>query len=243
MINKILTGIDFIDKELGGLYQNRTYLVTGKDAPGKKSFFSRFLIRGLEKGEVCVLVTGGHPDNYLIEIQDIFGVNVSQYLRTGLFRILQYETSASERQHNEFSRFVGELEMLAREKGVSRFVIDTLHVLEIENDRKKCESSADVLVKALEKAHTTTMLAPEPAATPLTSHIERRLMKICAGTLRLSDEVSQETRKLFYNVSIDGIIGHHPPFPAWDFEVVRGRGLVPVINRKKIFYFNIGTSQ
>src|SRR5947207_7249747 len=127
---KILTGIDHIDKTLGGIEGGRCHLVTGRPQNGKTILGSQFLITGLNKDERVIVVTR-------LSAQEI----VDRYARLGYDyfahvpagsesndRLIIFEQNDENveliRSLDDFSLVVQELEDTIKEHKPTRVVFD-----------------------------------------------------------------------------------------------------------------------
>ncbi|GEM_PF-2385456 len=237
MINKIPTGIDFIDKDLGGIYQHRAYLFCGESDAGKIALTSRFLVEGLKKEEMCLLVTSGNIGNYLVESHGILNFDFSVYMQSGFFNILEY-ADADSANAADLDQYMLEIKEFVEKKGVERVVLEALPMLEAA-DLKTTESNARRFISFLESENVTALISLGKPRTLGASRLEGELAKAAAGTLRTSIKVSEETGKSYYSIDIERMVGLKQPYPSWDYELIKNRGAQAIIKREKINYSHL----
>ena len=237
MINKIFTGIEFIDKGIGGIYQYGNYLICGEKETGKTVLTSQFFVEGLKKNEMCLFVMYENPGSYLTEIQNSLGFDFSVYLKKGIFNILQYEKTGKS-SSAKLQQYMFELSTFINKKGVERVVIDFLTVIDML-DEKTTEEEIKDFVKFLEKLHVTALLLLDKPRSPEMFKIERSLIKETVGTFRIEKKRSETNGRYFYNMEIEKLAGHFPPFPAWNFEIFKHAGSKQITESSKISYSNI----
>jgi len=234
MINKISTGVEFIDKELGGLYQYGAYLLCGERESGKTLLASGFLAEGLKKHEMCLYITGENAVSYINEIQNIMGFDFSMYLQQGLFNILQYE-KPKEGSSSKLPQYFHEAGTFINGKGVERVVIDFSTVKDLL-DEKKTEENIKDFIKFIERFHVTTVILLDKAASPEMSRIERMLIKETVGTFRMEQKYSERSGRNFFEIEIEKTAGLYPPYPSWSFEVIKNEGFKLVVKRAGVDY-------
>jgi KaiC/GvpD/RAD55 family RecA-like ATPase len=237
MINKVFTGIEFIDKDIGGLYQYGAYLICGEKDTGKTILASRFLAEGLKKNEMCLFVTSEKPAVFISEIQNSLGFDFSLHIKTGVFSILEYERN-EESPASRLKHYIDEVRAFVNIKGVERVVIDFSTVQDML-DEQKTEENIRGFVKALEGLHITTILVLDKSRSPIMFQVERLLIKETVGTFRLEKKQREKNGKYFYNMEVEKIAGHYPPFPSWEFEISKTEGFQLIVKMEKLVYSDI----
>ena len=190
MINKIPTGTDFLDNGIGGIYQHRAYLLCGEKEDGKTALTSRFLVEGLKKEEMCLLVTSGNISNYLVETHELLGFDFSIYMQSGFFNVLEY-ADADSAKASDIDQYILEVKEFVEKKGVERVVLEALPMLEAA-DLKTTESNARRFIDFLESENITSLISLDKPRTLGASRLEGELAKTAAGTLRTTRKVSEE---------------------------------------------------
>ncbi len=237
MINKIPAGTDFFDKDLGGLYQHRTYLFCGEKEDGKTALTSRFLVEGLKKEEMCLLVTSGNVGNFLVESHDLLNYDFSVYMQSGFFNILEY-VDADSAKTADFEEYLLEIKDFVEKKGVERVVIDALPMMEAA-ELKTTEANVKRFVSFLENVNVTALISLDKPKTLGASRLEGVLIKETAGTFRTTRKFSDETGKYYFSVEVEKLVGQQEPFPSWDYEVVRKRGAQLIVKVGKVNYSHL----
>ncbi len=237
MINKIFSGIGFIDKDIGGLYQYGSYLICGEKETGKTVLTSQFLVEGLKKNEMCLLVTGENPGSFINEIQNSLGFDFSLYLKRGLLNILQYERPEGG-PAGKLGQYLFEVNAFVSKKGVERVIIDLATMLGML-DEKKIEEHIREFIKFLEKMHITALLLLDKSRAPSMFQVERALINEAVGVFRIEKKTDEKNNKVFYSMKIEKIAGHFPPFPSWDFEIIKKQGVKQITENGSFFYADI----
>ena len=237
MINKIPTGIDFLDKDLGGIYQHRSYVFYGEKGDGKTALTSRFLVEGLKKEEMCLLVTSGNIRNFLVESHDLLNFDLSVYLQSGFFNILEY-LDADSATAVDLEQYILEVKDFVEKKGVERVVIDSLPVLEAP-ELKATETNVKRFIGFLEAENITTLISLDKPKTLSASRLEGVLIKEAAGAFNITGKFSEETGNEYFSVDMEKLVGVQPPFPSWDYQVVKGKGAQLIIKREKLNYSHL----
>ncbi len=237
MINKIQTGIDFLDKDLGGIYQHRSYVFCGEKLDGKNALTSRFLVEGLKKEEMCLLVTSGNIRNYLVESHDLLNFDFSVYMQSGFFNVLEYMDPDSAKAV-DLEQYILEVKDFVEKKGVERVVIDSLPVLE-DPELKATEINVKRFIGFLEEENITTLISLGKPKTLGASRLEGVLIREAAGAFNVTEKISEETGREYFSFDIEKLVGLQPPFPSWDYQVVKGKGAQLIIKREKLNYSHL----
>jgi CheY-like chemotaxis protein/KaiC/GvpD/RAD55 family RecA-like ATPase len=124
--NKIPSGIEPVDKLLGGLEVRQMYLVHG-DASGKSLFGVQFLIEGLKRGQSCALITSSSPEDAVRRFARL-GYDCLEDIYSSRLIILECAEDMIERaaRLRELSPVLRELEWLMGETHPDRVVFDPI---------------------------------------------------------------------------------------------------------------------
>jgi DNA-binding response OmpR family regulator/KaiC/GvpD/RAD55 family RecA-like ATPase len=122
--NIIPSGIEPVDKLLGGLESNQLYLVHG-DAVGKSLFGIKYLIEGLKRGENGALVIRYSPEDAVRRFARL-GYDCLEDVYSGRLVILEYSNDIIQQiaRLRELTPVLRELEWLLGETRAERLVFD-----------------------------------------------------------------------------------------------------------------------
>ena len=237
MINKVLTGIDFIDKDLDGLLQYGSYLLCGEAETGKRILTSQFLAQGLKNNEVCLLVTDESPVDYLLEVQENLGFDFSLFLQKEVFSILQYERK-KEKMEGRIKQYISEVGAFVAKRGVERAVIDFSTVQDLL-DETKIEENIIEFAEFLEKLHVTVIILLGKPRSPGMLRAEKALVAETVGTFRLEEKESNKGDRGVYRIEIERIAGMFAPLPSWDFEIFKKEGSKVIVEGDRLLFSQI----
>jgi archaeal flagellar protein FlaH len=89
-MERVLTGINNLDKKIGGGYpQGKGILITGDPGTGKTIFGLHFLYKSCVDGKKCVLIATEETPEDLCEQSAMLGMNMDPFLQNGLLTIKQ----------------------------------------------------------------------------------------------------------------------------------------------------------
>jgi len=78
-MERVKTGVDGLDAMLnGGLLPARPYVISGPTGSGKTILATQFLVDGLKRGELCLLVTLDEPPSEVKSNMSMFGWNLDR---------------------------------------------------------------------------------------------------------------------------------------------------------------------
>jgi DNA-binding response OmpR family regulator/KaiC/GvpD/RAD55 family RecA-like ATPase len=122
----LASGIEPVDKILGGLEAHRLYLAHG-EAAGKSLFGFKFLIEGLKRGETVALVTGNAPEDAVRRFARL-GYDCLQDIQQNRLLLLEYDHNPFARQ-NDLMQVLRELDWRLRGSEPQRLVVDPVQPL------------------------------------------------------------------------------------------------------------------
>lgn len=130
MVVKIPTGIEPIDRVLGGLERGRCHYLFGSQAAGRAVAAVHFMIRGLQNKERVVFITRSSGPE-VVERMSQMGYDYSTDVRTEQFIILEYTDDIVEQIQNltDFDAVIRELEALLSQRKPARLVLDPISYL------------------------------------------------------------------------------------------------------------------
>ncbi|RLI99456.1 MAG: ATPase, partial [Candidatus Aenigmatarchaeota archaeon] len=92
MLERVSTGIQNLDKLVGGGYpKGSAILVTGGTGTGKTIFSAQFLWDGLKKGEKGIFISLEENENDIREDVKQFGWDFLSYEKKGILRLYYYD--------------------------------------------------------------------------------------------------------------------------------------------------------
>lgn len=125
----IPSGVEPVDKLLGGLHRGHLYLAHG-DASGKSLFGLQFLIEGLKNGQTAALITPYSTENAVRRFARL-GYDCLEDLRSGGLVIFKYPNDIAEQvfQLRHLAPLLRELEPILDESSPERVVFDPVNNL------------------------------------------------------------------------------------------------------------------
>lgn len=121
---RVSTGVPNYDSLIGGgLEKDSTNLLVGGSGSGKSIFATQFLIEGMKRGEHCLYITFEEQKSQFYENMKMFGWDLENYEKKGLFTFLEYTPIKVKTMLEEGG---GEIERIILGKKVNRIVIDSI---------------------------------------------------------------------------------------------------------------------
>jgi circadian clock protein KaiC len=121
---RISTGVKGLDKLIqGGFKQGSINLLEGGPGSGKTIFATQFLFEGLKRGEPVAYITFEVMKDKFYENMKVFGWDLEEYERKGLFYFLAYTPEQIKRILLEGG---GTIDTLVHQKKIKRLVIDSI---------------------------------------------------------------------------------------------------------------------
>ena len=87
--NRIASGLDFIDAEFGGMYENRTYFLRGPARSGRTTMSLQFLLAGIDNGENGILISSDRIEDVILKAETI-GLSLESYLMDNRLILMEY---------------------------------------------------------------------------------------------------------------------------------------------------------
>lgn len=226
MVVKIPTGIEPVDRVLGGLERGQCHYLFGSQAAGRGIAAVHFMIRGLQNKERVVFITRSSGPE-VVERMSQMGYDYSTDVRTEQFIILEYTDDIVEQIQNltDFDAVIRELEALLSQRKPSRLVFDPISYLFVSkaggNSRSKIRKFCDWLSGF---GPTTLIAGGEDDPDDVIS----ALHDCCQTTLRVNRKTfgTQEVNELsFVRTSAAMQLSEEA------FMIDPERGIVPVVMR------------
>jgi circadian clock protein KaiC len=221
------TGVDLLDRYLGGLSRGRAYFVFGDTGTGKSLLGIQFLIAGLERGEPGLLVTHERPRELLMQAEPLGG-DLEEHVAAGRLVILEYARDVSEQVARAgFPAFIAALGALPEAKRIRRAVFDPVHpLLAGAAEEPRLREDLGDLVDALDAWRWTSLLMSHDEGVRHHPAIQRVFLETCAGALELETEAVEDVAR--YWLRIHKLRHWTAPRRRAPYGFERGRGIVPV---------------
>ncbi len=170
-MNVLSTGINGLDKLVGGYPQGKSIVVTGKAGTGKTIMALHFIKACCEQGLKCAFIATEEDPEDLIQQSVEFGWNITKYLKNGLLTIIEaFERRAEEtevayplkdpnKDENVFFNMLYELP-----QDIDTLVVDNIGVFVVGMKLKDFRDRIDYLMYKLKKrGHTALIIIDEGA--------------------------------------------------------------------------------
>ncbi len=124
-LDKVRTGIEAIDTQMGGFVAGKTYLIYGEPGTGKTVFGLQFLDAGLRVGETCALITQENPDD-LLTMGRHLGFEWDQHFASNRLIVLRYQPNFALHfsKSFDFEEIFKELQHLSGDTPIHRMTFD-----------------------------------------------------------------------------------------------------------------------
>ena len=189
MFSRCDSGIDLITQNLGLLYRRGIYVFSGEEGTGKTNFILRFLLKGLQEGETCLLVTSTDAKDVVINAESI-GVDIASYVVEMRLIIYQFDGSAVFSAEHFFEEIAGVIE----QNKVTRFALDPFVSANIDKDEiQSFAASLPSLLKKIEKLDVVSFIS---LGLPLSQElftVKKRLEDTALGVFFLKNTSPQKT--------------------------------------------------
>ncbi len=220
---RLKSGIDVIDRAVGGLRKNETYLLVGDTGTGKTIMAQHFVAEGIRTGECCLWVTDEKPADLLFQA-DSLDMDLTGAVRDGKIRFLQpVEDYASIIDRNtDVLALVNELKNYIDEFAATRVVVDRIGtLLDINQSPQFIQGFAGSLLNFLCDLPCTTFLvdsSPEQSGREWQNKLFER---VSFGIFRLGWDDRRSSRNLTIR-KMRGTPFDPAPRP---FTIVDGHGI------------------
>lgn len=232
MSNKVPTGIGAFDKDIGGFYKGRTYLLSGGSGTGKSVFAIQCLHENLIQGKSAMLVTDEKPEDVLLVAGNL-GFNLSDFLENSRLIILKclFQGSAGLNRKEEVSSLVGDVERYAVKNNNEILVIDSAIPLLQLFQKEWLKEGITLFVNGLEKLKLTTLMTTRMPVGRKSLLMRKLLEEVVFGSIHL-DEQSREEGDVIRRMTIRKLKGAALPYPGYEFKIEPGKGIVVTSSRK-----------
>ncbi|GEM_PF-1669726 len=189
MFSRCDSGIDLITQNLGLLYRRGIYVFSGEEGTGKTTFLLRFLLKGLQEGETCLLVTSTDAKDVVINAASI-GVDIASYVVEMKLIIYEFDGSAV------FSaeHFLEEIASVVEQNKITRFALDPFITANIDKDEiQPFAAKFPGLLKSIEKLDVVSFIAVELPLSQELFTIKKKLEDTALGVFFLKNTSPQRT--------------------------------------------------
>ena len=202
MITKTPTGIACLDEHMGGAFQGRPLLVTGRRNSGKTVFGLQFVRRGLELGERGLMLSMRPTQDLAIYARGI-GLNVDAVVDAGDLMLLEYSDVIPGRDREEDlmlppEGFAQLIDIISSEY-IRRVVINTVVPWIAMVSRAHLAEHIYSFVRAFERLGVTTLFTCSHPVSPAAQHAHRILETNVPVALTLAYNPADESRRLILN--------------------------------------------
>jgi len=169
MITKTLSGIPLLDDTYGGVFSNRSFLVTGAKGAGKTVMGLQFILEGLEQDDRCVYLSTMVADDLGI-LAESLGFKLSSYVTSEALTLLEYESFMSGSGSPGLDMLPPEgfeqLRSIIHANSIERVVLDTVLPWVSVRDPERMPQQVFSFTRSLDRLGVTTMLTlPKPVST------------------------------------------------------------------------------
>jgi circadian clock protein KaiC len=229
---RVTTGISGLDKIVGGgLYPQRSYLVSGEPGTGKTLLCIQYILEGIKKGEPGVFVSIDEKPEHLIADAASLGWDLQSEIDNGMMQILDVssyfvETRVGKEKKIEVERIIEDLGKYVKKTKAKRLVIDPVAPLVSKSDAvSEVQEYIRRLIYQLEEETGCTTL--------LTSHVpvgSNRLSQydieefIVSGILLL--RLVKPDKKYIRTMFVRKMRATAVDLSEWAFDIVKEKGLV-----------------
>jgi KaiC/GvpD/RAD55 family RecA-like ATPase/DNA-binding NarL/FixJ family response regulator len=182
----ISSGIDALDKRLGGgLLESRYYVIGGSPGAGKTTACMQYLIEGLDRGERCALLTQENPSDLLDQAR-FLGYDFRQAAERDQLAVVQYRLDFAHNYSRTANPEVLGRELIAQIGGnASRLVIDT--ILPFADVGSGAHHAANALLHVMEHMSPTALFTvPGDVSDPYYTRLYDSVLSGAGGIFHLT---------------------------------------------------------
>lgn len=169
MIAKTLSGVSILDEQHGGVFSNRSFLVTGAKDTGKTVMGLQFIKQGLEQSDRCLYLSTMVADDLGI-LAESLGFQLSYYIESEALTLLEYETFMTGSGAPGLDMLPPEgfdqLRDIIHTNSIERVALDTVLPWVSVQDSERMSQQVFSFVRSLDRLGVTSMLTlPKPVST------------------------------------------------------------------------------
>jgi len=215
------TGIEVLDRHVGGFYVGPSYLLKGEPGTAKGLLAIEFLYRALEAGEGAVLVSTDRPENVLLVAESI-GLSLGKFVEDESLVMLETipEFEKILVSPEDIPLMVGEIRSYCSKAKAKRLVINSLSsLIDLAYRMTFTAGHVQTLVRNLDSLGIMTLLVSDSlGGGDLWEAFERAVF----GVLRTDRDPQSSKRHLTF----EKMKGTQVPQEPIEFGVEYGTGLV-----------------
>ena len=226
MSDRAPTGIGAIDKNMGGFYRGKTYLVSGGAGTGKSVFALQYLHAALLQGKTAILVTNEKPEEVFL-IADNLGFRLMDFLKNSRLIMLErlFQNSAGLNRKEDVSLLVGGIERYAVKNNSEILVIDSAIPLLQLFPEKWLKEGIALFVNGLENLKLTTLMTTRMPVGRKSLLMRDSLEEAVFGSIYLGRE-SKEGGDVIRRITIRKLKAAALFYPGYEFKIESGKGIV-----------------
>jgi KaiC/GvpD/RAD55 family RecA-like ATPase len=169
MITKTLSGISMLDEPHGGIFSNRSFLVTGAKHAGKTVMGLQFTRQGLEQNERCLYLSTMLADDLGI-LAESLGFDLTPHLASENLTLLEYESFMSGGGAPGLDMLPPEgfeqLKDIINANSIERVVLDTVLPWVSVRQPERMAEQVFSFTRSFDRLGVTTMLTlPRPVSS------------------------------------------------------------------------------
>ena len=225
MINKTPLGIAFFDAECGGVYRDRSVLVTGISGAGKTMLGLHFLAQGLRLQERGLMLSTERAVDLAI-MADSLDIPVGGAIETGAFTVLEYSEFIPGRDQETNIMLPPDgfmqLKEIIETNAIRRVVIDTvLPWITLPNPAHLAEHIFS-LIRAFERLGVTALYTlPQPVSTAAI-----RLRKMLEDVVPISITLLVEDAPVSRRWLVNKYLGQNLKADGVRYDILPKKGIV-----------------
>jgi KaiC/GvpD/RAD55 family RecA-like ATPase len=169
MITKTLSGIPMLDEPYGGVFSNRSFLVTGAKDTGKTVMGLQFVQQGLEQSDRCLYLSTMVADDLGI-LAESLGFKLTAHIESEALTLLEYESFMHGSGAPGLDMLPPEgfeqLREIIHVNSIERVVLDTVLPWVSVRDPERMPQQVFSFTRSLDRLGVTTLLTlPKPVST------------------------------------------------------------------------------
>ena len=226
MINKTPLGIAFFDAEYGGVFRDRSLLVTGRSETGKTKLGLHCMAQGLRLQERGLMLSTERAVDLAI-MADSLDIPVSGAVETGAFTLLEYNEFVPGRDREASimlppDGFV-QLKQIIETNAIRRVVIDTVLPWITLPDPTHLAEHLFSLVRAFERLGVTTLFTLSQPVSAAAIRLRKMLEDVVPISITLLYEPEAGVRQWLVNK----YLGLNPKAAGVRYDILPKKGIVP----------------
>jgi circadian clock protein KaiC len=155
----VKTGVEALDRLIGGFHKNSINLVVGGAGSGKTIMAVQFLVNGIKQGDNGLYITFEEKREKMFRYMSSFGWDLERYEKENKLVFLEYTPEQVKRLITEGG---GEIENVIEKKNIKRLVIDSITSFTLlYQDELTKKEAALALFELMSKWNCTALLTSQ----------------------------------------------------------------------------------